>query len=278
MPEVWSRSAAVAAVVVLFIVLGGWRRRRWQRQRHGDPGADCDAERQGRPQRQATPAPRPRGRPRAEPITVASKAASPSAGCKLCRSTAVTASGSSSRSDVADEVHVHGYDSARTSRRAASVRFSFPAGIEGVFEIELEDRARADRRAEGQPRDARRCGPPRRARRWRSGRSRCPRRPPRTGSSDAPTCRSPTWLFGWAAAVVLIVSFAALATAVAGAAAGGRRAPSAAARRACRSRSSTPPPRSSRASSASALLALTVVGGLAGCSRRRPTSRPRSST
>jgi len=45
------------------------------------------------------------------------------------------------RSDVADEIHVHGYDKKEDVPAGGSVRFSFPADIEGVFEVELEDRA-----------------------------------------------------------------------------------------------------------------------------------------
>jgi hypothetical protein len=41
-------------------------------------------------------------------------------------------------SDVADEVHVHGYDVTEDVPAGGSVRFSFPARIEGVFEVELE--------------------------------------------------------------------------------------------------------------------------------------------
>ena len=44
------------------------------------------------------------------------------------------------RSDVGDEVHVHGYDKSEEVPAGGSVRFSFPASIEGVFEIELEGR------------------------------------------------------------------------------------------------------------------------------------------
>jgi hypothetical protein len=40
--------------------------------------------------------------------------------------------------DVADEVHVHGYDIAKDVRANGTVRFAFPADIEGVFEVELE--------------------------------------------------------------------------------------------------------------------------------------------
>ena len=43
-------------------------------------------------------------------------------------------------SDVSDEVHVHGYDVAKDVPADGSVRFSFPARIEGVFEVELEGR------------------------------------------------------------------------------------------------------------------------------------------
>jgi hypothetical protein len=43
-------------------------------------------------------------------------------------------------SDVADEVHIHGYDFHRTVKAGGTVRFSFPATIDGSFEIELESR------------------------------------------------------------------------------------------------------------------------------------------
>ena len=43
-------------------------------------------------------------------------------------------------SDVADEIHVHGYDLKKDVPAGGKARFSFPASIEGVFEIELEGR------------------------------------------------------------------------------------------------------------------------------------------
>jgi hypothetical protein len=43
-------------------------------------------------------------------------------------------------SDVADEVHVHGYDLAKDVEAGGTVSFDFPATIEGVFEAELEGR------------------------------------------------------------------------------------------------------------------------------------------
>jgi Cu-Zn family superoxide dismutase len=43
-------------------------------------------------------------------------------------------------SDVADEVHVHGYDLSQDVEAGRTVSFDFPAEIEGIFEIELEAR------------------------------------------------------------------------------------------------------------------------------------------
>jgi hypothetical protein len=43
------------------------------------------------------------------------------------------------RSDVADEVHVHGYDLMKDVEPGQTVTFSFPATITGIFEIELEN-------------------------------------------------------------------------------------------------------------------------------------------
>jgi len=43
-------------------------------------------------------------------------------------------------SDVADEVHVHGYDLSEDVTAGGTVSFDFPAEIEGIFEIELETR------------------------------------------------------------------------------------------------------------------------------------------
>ncbi len=41
-------------------------------------------------------------------------------------------------SDTADEVHVHGYDVTKDVKAGGTVRFSFPAEIAGIFEVELE--------------------------------------------------------------------------------------------------------------------------------------------
>jgi heme/copper-type cytochrome/quinol oxidase subunit 2 len=43
------------------------------------------------------------------------------------------------RSDVADEVHVHGYDLMKDVEPGQTITFSFPATITGIFEVELEN-------------------------------------------------------------------------------------------------------------------------------------------
>ena len=42
-------------------------------------------------------------------------------------------------SDVADEIHVHGYDFHKDVAKGGRVSFDFPAKIDGIFEIELEN-------------------------------------------------------------------------------------------------------------------------------------------
>ena len=44
------------------------------------------------------------------------------------------------KSDVSDEIHVHGYDFHKNVKGGGTVSFSFPAKMDGEFEIELEGR------------------------------------------------------------------------------------------------------------------------------------------
>src|SRR2546423_4401971 len=44
-------------------------------------------------------------------------------------------------SDVADEVHVHGYDFHKDVAKGGTVSFAFPAKVDGDFVIELESRS-----------------------------------------------------------------------------------------------------------------------------------------
>jgi hypothetical protein len=44
------------------------------------------------------------------------------------------------RSDVADEIHLHGYDVSRDVEAGGTARLPFRATVPGRFEVELEDR------------------------------------------------------------------------------------------------------------------------------------------
>jgi len=55
------------------------------------------------------------------------------------------------RSDVADEIHVHGYDLMRDVKAGGTLSFSFPATIDGRFEVELENHGEQIARLEVTP-------------------------------------------------------------------------------------------------------------------------------
>ena len=135
MQEAWSALAAVAAVVVLFVVLAGG----------DDDSPTTTTTTQTQAQAGATGA-RP-AQEQAEP----SRRHQPSSGSWSWAASRAAASRSSTykkgdriqfvvTSDVADEIHVHGYDLKKDVPAGGTVRFSFPARIEGVFEVELEGR------------------------------------------------------------------------------------------------------------------------------------------
>ena len=44
------------------------------------------------------------------------------------------------KSDVSDEIHVHGYDFMKDVKAGGKISFSFPAKIDGEFDVELESR------------------------------------------------------------------------------------------------------------------------------------------
>jgi hypothetical protein len=54
-------------------------------------------------------------------------------------------------SDVAEEIHVHGFDITKDVPAGGSVRFSFPADIEGLYEVELHGTGELIARLEVRP-------------------------------------------------------------------------------------------------------------------------------
>jgi hypothetical protein len=124
--------AAVAAVVVLFVVLAG-----------GDDDGGGGGATTTQAQATGTTGPAEPDEPKpAEPAVerIVVEGGKPRGGVKRLSFDRGDRIRFVVRSDVADEVHVHGYDISRDVPAGGSVRFSFPARLEGVFEVELEGR------------------------------------------------------------------------------------------------------------------------------------------
>jgi hypothetical protein len=119
--------AALAALVALFVVLAG-----------GDDGATDSAPPQPRSaQASAEAQPAEPQSPPVEQIVV--RGGTPVGGVKRLEYARGERVRFSVRSSVADEVHVHGFDLSKDVAGGGSVQFGFPADIEGVFEVELEE-------------------------------------------------------------------------------------------------------------------------------------------
>ena len=93
----------------------------------------------GTTETQTTPEPKPKPRPRFTRVVVAG--GQPRGGVKRIRVNAGERVRLIFQSDVADHVHIHGYDLQKDVGPGKNARFNFKATIEGSFEIELEERA-----------------------------------------------------------------------------------------------------------------------------------------
>jgi len=111
---------AIAALVVLFAVLNG--------------GSDNKSSTStvGKPSTGATTAAAPK------PAVINVRGGKPAGGIEKLTYTKGDQVRFRVNSDVADEIHVHGYDFHKNVAAGGSVSFSFPANIDGVFVIELE--------------------------------------------------------------------------------------------------------------------------------------------
>ena len=118
---------AIAVIVVLFVVLNG-----------GDDSNDNKASTTTSTQSATSPATDQPAAPAVQVVEV--RGGQPVGGIKKLTYTKGDQVRFRVESDVADEIHVHGYDLKKDVPAGGSVSFSFPASIEGVFEIELEGR------------------------------------------------------------------------------------------------------------------------------------------
>jgi hypothetical protein len=124
-------AAALAAVVALFVLLSGGG--------DEDGGSETVANQPAEQSATGATGARPE-RPRPQIDRVVVRSGKPVGGVERLEYDSGERVRFSVRSDVADEVHVHGYNISREVPAGGSVRFGFPADIEGVFEIELEQR------------------------------------------------------------------------------------------------------------------------------------------
>jgi hypothetical protein len=129
-------AATIALIVVLFIVLSG-----------GDDESTTTADTTPAATSPTTTPTATTGQPpetqrstRPKPKTITVEGGKPVGGVERLEYDAGERVRIVVKSDVADEVHVHGYDISRDVAAGGSVRFGFPAKLEGVFEIELEQR------------------------------------------------------------------------------------------------------------------------------------------
>jgi hypothetical protein len=95
------------------------------------------------PVAQGATAPRPRKQPGPAIERIVVRGGKPLSGVKRLEYKKGERVRFSVRSDAADEVHVHGFDVTKALPANRNVRFTFPADIEGVFEVELHGTPRS---------------------------------------------------------------------------------------------------------------------------------------
>jgi hypothetical protein len=118
----------IAAIVVLFIVLSGG-----DDNKSSTTNASTTPTNAGTTQITSTPKPPP-------PKVITVEGGKPVGGIQKLEFDKGDRIRFVVRSDVSDEVHVHGYDIPKDVEAGGRVSFSFPANLEGVFEVELESR------------------------------------------------------------------------------------------------------------------------------------------
>ena len=121
---------AIAAAVVLFVVLSG------------DDEEPAPATTAATTQTTTKEKPdKPKPKPKPEVPTIVVQGGEPVGGVKDLEFTAGDEIRFDVESDVAAEVHFHGYDVSEEVEAGGTASFDVPADIEGVFEVELEETA-----------------------------------------------------------------------------------------------------------------------------------------
>ena len=124
---------AIALAVVLFVVLS-------EDDSDDSPGPVTTQEATA-PKEPEQPEPeRPKPEPKPEVATIVVKGGEPVGGVEELTFTKGERIRFAVESDVADHVHLHGYDVFMDVPAGGRVEFDVPATLEGVYEVELEDR------------------------------------------------------------------------------------------------------------------------------------------
>jgi len=92
------------------------------------------------PERKAAPPQKPTAQPQPEVHTVRIEAGEPVGGVQRIEARSGDIVRIAVRSDVDDEAHLHGFDLSEAVGPGRTATFRFKADIEGVFELELEQR------------------------------------------------------------------------------------------------------------------------------------------
>lgn len=139
--------AALALAIVLFVVLQddggeGEPAPATTEQAQTDPGSEAGDGRGGGVAEKPRPEQPPKPEQPAEPeiATIVVRGGEPVGGVAELAFTKGERIRFRVTSDVADHVHLHGYDVFEDIAAGGEARFDLPATLEGVFEVELEDR------------------------------------------------------------------------------------------------------------------------------------------
>lgn len=137
--------AAVAIVIALVavVLIGG---REDERTERADVAPTATATPNATSQRsetggEATPTPTETPEPKPKAKLVSYRGGEPTGGVKRLEFKRGETARFSIASDVAEEIHVHGYDLYRDVPAGGRARFSFKADIEGIFEVEMHGSA-----------------------------------------------------------------------------------------------------------------------------------------
>ena len=142
----WARigilAGAVVVIVLLFVVLGGDGSDDSGTQalitEEPTGGSVAGAGAGGAGETPAEPPSEPEPEPEPEDPTIVIRGGEPVDGVAELDYTKGDQARFRVRSDVADEVHVHGYEIIKNVDAGGSVKFDFSADIDGLFEVELE--------------------------------------------------------------------------------------------------------------------------------------------